>query len=343
MRIVRTDEVAETTGSGIDEASQGSLGPASGPWPDPRHRCSPRAQGVVRAFTSTETITTKSLSDSCPEQLIRIANPDEPIHRIFPLWFLEETVRLRQLVLTAPHLWDDPLEIVAGPLAVSWRESGRYMKRIINQSLPAVHAQCWSMSAESDTLLRAYSHVIKDPHFHRNICPRDEGVRVRSTPNKLLRALMLGSQSGSAVTCFVGSVQYLEEKALFQEIANAVDSVGIHVFELPGNRARLLLMKREAFAHEAEVRLIAVHQKSEAADPLFRVGIDPNEVFDEMTFDPRLEIFERRERETLIRELGYTGPFRESGLYERVLLEVGLSKPPKAVSRTGGKSTSGSK
>ena len=31
-----------------------------------------------------------------PEQLIRIGDPDQPVYRIYPLWGLEEALRLRQ-------------------------------------------------------------------------------------------------------------------------------------------------------------------------------------------------------------------------------------------------------
>lgn len=261
-------------------------------------------------------------------QFIRIENPDKPIHRIFPLWFLEETLRLRQLVLASPHLWEDPFEVVGRAIAVDIFNGDRYEQVIINQSLPPVYAQCWSMSAESDTLLRAYSRIVKDPNFRRNVCPRDEGVGVQSTPRKLLEALVAGTCSEPGVSCFVGSVQYFEQKALLQEIANAIGTVGLNVFENPCNRAKLILMKREAFAHEAEVRLIAVRHKADSTATLFRLQIDPNAVFDEITFDPRLETFERLEREEYIRNLGYSGPFRESQLYQGVMLEVRLDKPP---------------
>ena len=36
-----------------------------------------------------------------PEQFIRIDHPDEPVFRFYPLWFLEEALRLRQLVLAS--------------------------------------------------------------------------------------------------------------------------------------------------------------------------------------------------------------------------------------------------
>lgn len=32
------------------------------------------------------------------------------MYRIFPLWFFEEVLRSRQLVLVAPHRWEDPFD-----------------------------------------------------------------------------------------------------------------------------------------------------------------------------------------------------------------------------------------
>jgi hypothetical protein len=54
------------------------------------------------------------------------------------------------------------------------------------------------------------------------------------------------------------------------------------------------------------------------------VPINPNEVFEEIAFDPRLATFERREREAIIRSLEYTGKITETGLYQRTLLQVSL-------------------
>jgi hypothetical protein len=205
-------------------------------------------------------------------------------------------------------------------------KDGRYEQININV-LPA-YAQCWSATPESDTLLRAYSRVVKDPHFGRNICPRDEGVRVRSTPRKLLEALLKGTQPGHGPGCFIGSVWYLSRDALLQEVANAVGAYGLKVFEHPANAAKLRLMKREAFAHEAEVRLVRVCPGGNSSERILRIEIDPNAIFDEMSFDPRLATFERGEREAVIKDLGYTGPFRESDLYRRVIPQIILSKPP---------------
>ena len=255
---------------------------------------------------------------------IRVPDPDRPIYRVFPLWFLEEALRLRHLVLVPPARWEDPYEVVGNAIAVNTRRKDRIEQVIINQELPPVYAQCWSATAESDTLLRAYSRVVKDPHFRRNTCPRDEGVQVRSTPRKLIQALISGTSTTLKGHWFLGSVIYLSEAAVLQEIANAIGQHGLRVFEVPSNRAKLLLLKREAFSHEAEMRAIFVQQDREPNEPIMQVTIDPSEIFEEIVFDPRLETFERRERETIIKSLGFKGVIRDSGLYQGTLLEVGM-------------------
>ena len=202
-------------------------------------------------------------------------------------------------------------------------------QEIVNQTLPSAYAQCWSRTEESDTLLRAYSRVIKDPHIGRNICPRDEGAQVKSTPRKLLRALLRGTPDTQPGHWYIGAVQYLSRANLLQEIANAIGAHGKRVFYAPENHAKLLLLKREAFSHESEVRAIFVQRDDAPALDLFPIPIDINEVFEEITFDPRLQIDERKEREAALTALGYKGSFGKSELYGgRTILQVVLPRPP---------------
>ena len=49
---------------------------------------------------------------------------------------------------------------------------------------------------------------------------------------------------------------------------------------------------------------------------------DPNNLFDEVRFDPRLAEFERKEREALARKLGYSGKVTTSSLYLGTLLNI---------------------
>lgn len=125
------------------------------------------------------------------EGLIGIDDPDEPIYRIFPLWFFEETLRERQMALVAPEQWEDPFEVLASRIhLIDERRSEPPLP--LELLLAPAYAQCWSRTEESDTLLRAYSRVTKDSHFHRNTQQHHEGVRVRTHRKEpwLCRALV---------------------------------------------------------------------------------------------------------------------------------------------------------
>jgi hypothetical protein len=175
------------------------------------------------------------LPDNHLPGLIRIPDPDAPIHRIFSLWSIEQAIRNRQLTLVAPSQWEDPYETVAEESVVVGGPSGEGM---INEGLPQAYAQCWSASNDSDTLLRAYSRVEKDRVFKRNLYPAAEGVLVRSTPRKLLGALTKGVAHIPELrtdSCYVGTVRYLPELSYGQTLATAVAKGGHTLCTLPYN------------------------------------------------------------------------------------------------------------
>lgn len=257
---------------------------------------------------------------------LRIADPDAPIYRIYPLWFFEEALRLRELVLVTPERWQDPYETLTSRVMIVYERTAPGQQRPLGPLLRPAYAQCWSNTMESDILLRAYSRVVKDPHFGRNISPRDEGVRVRSTSRKLLQGLEAWSPNPSAKSCFIGTVLYADGDQILQDLTNLIDQHGAEALAEGRLRTALLLLKRSAFQHEAEVRLIYIETRDVPAASLVRVPINPNDVFDEVTFDPRLAEFERREREAVARSLGYTGTFADSDLYTGQALLVMLDK-----------------
>jgi hypothetical protein len=192
--------------------------------------------------------------------------------------------------------------------------------------LPA-YAQCWSRTSESDTLLRAYSRIAKDTHFERNMSPRDEGVKVRSTPRKLLRALLEWSPSPPARSGYIGAVSYYDSgDAILQELTNRVGQHGIDGMKDGVLRAELLLLKRRAFEHEAEVRLIYLEARTVPGAPFVRFPIGPNALFDEVTFDPRLGGIDLAERKASARSLGYSGGFGETDLYHGQALLIILDE-----------------
>jgi hypothetical protein len=255
--------------------------------------------------------------------LLRLPDPDVPVYRIFPLWFFEEALRSRQLVLVPPRCWEDPFEVLTDSVILVDPRTAPPTARPLEAFLQPAYAQCWSRVEESDTLWRAYSRVFKDAHFNRNIYPKDEGVQVRSSPRKLLAAMRCWAQGEAGMSCFVGAIRYVPRAAVYRHFESLVERHGPHALGRGELRAELLLFKRNAFAHEAEVRLIAVDERDDAAErEVIAIAVDPSEVFDEVTFDPRLEPHEREGREYVARSLGYRGPFRASDLYRKTAFEI---------------------
>lgn len=244
------------------------------------------------------------------------------LYRVFPLWFFEECFRLKRLTLVQPRKWDDPYEdLCSSMMLVDQREPAKQLS--LAEHLDPAFAQCWSSNADSDVLLRAYSRVTIDPHFGRNTDLRNEGVQVESSPRKLLMALgHWASDKKDAYAC-VGEVVYAGQSEVAQRVVNFVNEFGAARIGKNSLRAKMLLLKRLNFQHEAEVRMVIV-RSIEGTSDILHVPIEPNEIFLSVRFDPRLTLFEQREREQFIRDRGYEGPIRTDGWYQRSLFNVVL-------------------
>lgn len=268
-------------------------------------------------------------SDLEAQGFLRLSDPDEPLFRVFPYWFLEEGIRLRQLVLVDPALWEDPFERLPQQIGLNDATTIPWRQIFLAAYLRTLFAQSWSLSGSSDTLLRAYSRVHKDPHIKRNLTPRDEGVRVQSTARKLLAVLRRGHASANESNSFVGRVSYAPQADILQTCANWVGARGAAFFSTGRPRAELSLLKRVEFAHEAEVRLIFIEERDGSHEQLLRVPADSNDFIDEIQFDPRLEGFEAKEHESALRALGYAGPVTHPTTYNlNIWLEVAPSGEP---------------
>lgn len=123
---------------------------------------------------------------------------------------------------------------------------------------------------------------------------------------------------------YLGAMRYCENPA--GEIISTLNDVGPIEIGKGRNRAATLLKKRIYFSHEQEVRIILVAPKDFTADN-FQISIDPNFLFDEVQFDPRLVSFERIEREKTARDLGYTGKFGQNYNYQMTLFQAILDNP----------------
>ncbi|GJL66454.1 MAG: hypothetical protein NPIRA05_14250 [Nitrospirales bacterium] len=131
--------------------------------------------------------------------------------------------------------------------------------------------QCWTRDGYSEAMWGIYANN-----------PDERFLRIRSTPRKLLQGLVDQHSLMPQDTCFVGAVEYKRESELKAFAQNK------NTLELSPQRfARSLLLKRSAFGHESEVRLLYFGEGAQFDKfGLYRYDIDPHKMITQIMADP---------------------------------------------------------
>ncbi|TPG39018.1 hypothetical protein EAH79_14835 [Sphingomonas koreensis] len=258
----------------------------------------------------------------------RIDDLDKPLHRIMPVWRLEEVFRLKRLTLVKPSLWEDPREDPCATFMLTPKPGSGCKKpqSPLSAYLAACWAQSWSYEDNSDALLRAYSRVVLDPVAKRNTAPAEEGVRVTTTARRLIAAMETWAARHSDSHFYIAGVTYEPEEQFGQQLAGRLlRPEGPRYFSTPDGRAESLCSKRALFRHEDEVRILCVGPgKFSAGEDIRHFLVDPNALFTEVAFDPRLVLFERREREKKLGSQGYSGIVRDDARYIKAFTLISM-------------------
>jgi hypothetical protein len=222
---------------------------------------------------------------------LKDAELDKPVYRIMPIKRLLQCLEEKRLVLVPPRKWDDPFEnyLLSARVKLSSGETGG-----MEEMRDKVYGQCWTQHRETDAMWRIYSSDTS-------------GAKVKTSPRRLLDALKNTDSDSADVTCFIGKVQYMNQKDLVSSL------MGIDLFNSNGSGiAKSLLYKRREFSHEREVRLIHTDGKG-AIHP---IPIDPSAAFDEIVFDPRMDAHLYGAYEAAVRAKGFGGRVAQSVLYK---------------------------
>lgn len=219
---------------------------------------------------------------------------DRYVYRIISITRLYELFTKRENVLVRPAKWEDPFEnfILNSKARLA---DGTLVRFGFNNDF---YGQCWTLTATSDAMWRIYS-------------PGSDSVRVRTTIRALAGSLSSGLGERAHVQAFVGRVRYLSDKKLL-DFANNVFSNGLSPVAL----AKTLLVKRRAFVHEKEVRLLYFEKSNSSSEDLFRYSIDPHALIDQIMIDPRLPKDKIANLKQEIRDkTGFAGAIKHSMLY----------------------------
>ncbi|MEZ2591647.1 DUF2971 domain-containing protein [Pantoea agglomerans] len=219
---------------------------------------------------------------------------DKPIYRIMPISRFLQLLEDEVLTLVKPKKWDDPFENALLNCEIETSDG----EVISFAAKDSVYGQCWTFHRETDAMWRIYSH-------------EKDGIRVRTTPRKLLTALRKAEPKNHTLNCFIGKVSYLSKSNLLSKLQsiNLLNPNGAGV-------AESLLYKRTAFSHENEVRLIYSGKDDACTSDIFQFPIEPNKLFDRLLFDPRMDDNLRMAYELAIEEYGCKVEIRRSNLYD---------------------------
>lgn len=233
------------------------------------------------------------------ENYIDIPKPlrSRRVYRIIPVEYLFDIFDNRQNVLVKPKLWQDPFENFILRSRIRLR-TGQIAQFGFHDQF---YGQCWTLHTASDAMWRIYSQA-------------GTAVRIRSTIRRVAESLSKELGEFAQIQAYMGRVQYLSNKRL-TSYANSW---------FPGARAltsrrsaQTLLIKRPAFKHEREVRLLYFqHSAHLTAGDLYWYSVDPHELIDQIMIDPRMSETAANElRERIKRRTGYQGKILRPLLY----------------------------
>jgi hypothetical protein len=220
------------------------------------------------------------------------------IYRIISVPHLFALFEKKQNILVKPKKWEDPFEnfILGSKVRLQTGEVATLAFR------DQIYGQCWTLHSASDAMWRIYS-------------PNANAVRLRTTIRKLAESLSRTCGEWDHVEAFIGKVEYLPNRRLIQ-YANSVFKGGAAALS---SRlfAQTLLVKRPAFKHEREVRLLFfARDKASASDDLYPYACDPNTLIDQIMIDPRISERDANAlRDKIQTKTLFSGPIKRSLLY----------------------------
>jgi hypothetical protein len=198
--------------------------------------------------------------------------------------------------LARPQLWHDTFEnlLLRSPVEIDGKLGSFGFANDL-------YGQSWTLEGYSDAMWRIYSSDQK-------------GIRIRTTIGKLLDSLSAPDKTHDATSCFIGKVEYLDERKLrrfaSEHFLNGIGADGKKV-------AQTLLVKRNAFRHEKEVRLIYYSPTpTEPHAHIYCHNFDCHHAIEQIMVHPQLT---DQEAQVLIAGIktvtGFKGELLQSGLY----------------------------
>ena len=192
----------------------------------------------------------------------KLITPSTRIYRTINRQRLFEMFENNKNTLVRPRCWKDKFENLAlnSTILINGEKADFDFK-------DDVYCQCWSTSNASDAIWQIFSEG-------------KDGIRIRSTVGTLLDSLIAETNVYPSISCFIGRVEYMTDGQLRQFAEShfkwGLGSDGKAI-------AETLLIKRNAFIHEKEVRLIYLSQDHTPIEKdCHHYTVDPHNLIDQI-------------------------------------------------------------
>lgn len=222
---------------------------------------------------------------------------DEHIYRIMPEKYVFKMFEDYENTLSKPCNWKDKFEnfqLGLGGLIKGVPFEYRYKNDFVGQ--------CWTRHGLSEAMWGIYANN-----------PKRRFLRIRSTPRKLLEALVEQHQQMPNYTCFVGRVRYLSTAKI-----KAIAQRGGELAPDNTDFAEKMLIKRYAFKHENEVRLLYFGDSNRYdSNGLYRYEVNPHEMITQIMADPnRKSANWEKDKKKILRKTKFSGEIKRSKIYD---------------------------
>ncbi|MDR8731180.1 hypothetical protein FEQ05_05084 [Burkholderia pseudomultivorans] len=178
------------------------------------------------------------------------------LYRIINFHHAVQIFEKNEIFFSSPSSWEDP-----------------YETRLVYRGMHRIFAQCWCSNGISDAMWRIYS-------------PNHLGVRIGTSTKKLAAALKADAHS-RGIELRMEDVTYHSQRDLNLKSRKIKDALAKH-FDT-AKATDFLFMKREAYEHEAEFRVVAIAKDQELslAEQGLRIKVSPKSFIDSILIDPR--------------------------------------------------------
>lgn len=194
--------------------------------------------------------------------------------------------------------WEAPLKRI--PVDSDMEETDEYF-----ETYEYIYGQCWSKNAESDAMWRIYSS-------------NKDGIMIQSSVKTLVDSLNLDN-------ALIAPVIY------FSDLQDALDELDDKPYD---NNLAGALLKRRAFSHEEEVRLLSIPFNNERSRHV-EIEIEPNQLIERIILDPRCEKWYLDTIVNYCKRVGlsvipYKSDLYEDNIYEKNKMKIYIRQVPDA-------------